>query len=139
MAMQIRRRLEGTGPFAPLALAALVIGSVFLLLAATGPSAVQWTGRQVHASEQGGVIYFSYQGQHYTMDDPGSKRTGTRTVYLDPADPAAAITASPVDRALDVVTVGGPCLAAAAFVAAGVRRQRRYRWRRLEFDRATRR
>jgi hypothetical protein len=92
----------------------------------------------VRGSEQGGIVTYSYRGVSYSLDDttsqqlPGSTKSKTRTVYLDPSDPSKARLDSAVARAIDVVTVISPFLAAIVFFGLGFRRkQRNDRRRRL--------
>ncbi len=128
----------GTGPYPWIGLALIVIGILSLIGTRYGSSWLLWTGQPVRGTEQGGIVYYSYRGVGYNLDDtgsrqvPGSGQTRTRSVYLDPSHPANAILNSTVARAIDIVTVIGPFLAGIVFVAIGFRRrQRNNRRRRL--------
>jgi len=95
-----------------------------LLVAANSSSALQWTGTAHRGTERDGIVFYSFGGRDYTLDDPGSTRTGERTLYLDPSRPADAVLPSLGDRVLDIGTVGVPYLVAIGFLLAGWRRRR---------------
>jgi hypothetical protein len=128
----------GTGAYPWIGLGLAVIGILSLVGTMYSSSWLLWTGQSVRGTEQGGIVNYSYRGVSYNLDDtrsqqlPGSTQSKTRTVYLDPSDPSNAILDSTVARAIDVVTVIGPFLAAIVFVGLGFRRkQRNDRRRRL--------
>jgi hypothetical protein len=81
----------------------------------------------VHGESRDGVVHYSFQGQNYTLSDRTAATFHETTVYLDPGDPATAILYDPLDRWVDVFSVGSPLLVAAVLLALGFKRQRRAR------------
>ena len=117
-------------PYVGFAIASFLIGALFLAIGWGDQSNVLWTGRAVHAQERDGVVYYVVNGETYTVDDPGSHRNGSTTVYLNPDTPSNAVLDSTVDRLLDVVTIGVPFATAPVLIVVGSLRQRRRRRRR---------
>ena len=121
-----RRWLQGTGPFSGLAVGFLLLGGLFLLIAMWSPSWILWTGHPVPSSERGGIVFYSYRGQNYSLDPPSRFVFHETTVYLEPANPSVAMLNDPVERAIDLVTVGGPVVVAVVLLGFGFRRRRRW-------------
>jgi hypothetical protein len=121
-------RIDGDGALIAAAAFFLALGSLLLVVALTSSSRVQWTGTSVHGVERGGIVFYSYDGQNYSLDD--TSRFLSHTVYLDPAKPATtAMLGSIGDRIVDLVSVLGPYGIAAVIIVVGVRRRRHYRRR----------
>jgi hypothetical protein len=131
-ATKVRRWFEGTGPFPILAVIMAAVGTMFLVLTLSSIGGLVWTGTAVKGNEQGGLVYYTYKGHVYTVDDLNSYRTGPRTVYVDPGNPGRAVLNTPVSGGIQLATVGGPYLIAAGFVVWSVRRKRFYLKRRRE-------
>lgn len=129
MSGTVRQWFEDTGAFTALAIALLVLGSLFVLAEVQSPSMLQWTGTGVHASQSGGIAFYSFQGQTYTLDVP-TPAAFSSTVYIDPADPSTAMFSNTLTRLTEAATVAGPYVAAALLLALGfARRSRRRRLR----------
>ena len=124
----VHRWFEDMGVFFAGAAALLVLGSLFLFAAVQSPSMLQWTGTPVKAVENGGIAYYSFQGQSYTLDVT-SPLMQTGTVYLDPADPSTAMFSNPLTRWTDIATIGGPYAAAGLLLGVGFARRSRRRRR----------
>lgn len=122
------RLFEDLGAFTAGAVALFLLGSLLLLAAVQSPTMLQWTGNAVHDVQSGGIAYYSFQGQSYTLNVP-SPAAWSSTVYLDPADPSNAIFGNPVTRWSDIVLVGGPYTASALLLALGFARRSRRRRR----------
>jgi hypothetical protein len=113
-----------------------VLGTIFLVFTLTSIGGLVWIGTPVHGVERDGIVYYSYGGQQYTIDDSGSYRTGPRTVYVDSSKPTRAVLATFGSQAIQDSIVGVPWIAALAFFVLAIRRKWRYvRYRR---DRETR-
>jgi hypothetical protein len=92
---------------------------------------LQWTGTAVQAVDHGGIAYYSFHGQNYTLDVTSPKLRSS-TVYLDPANPSNAMLSNPVTRWTDFATVGGPFAASVLLLTLGFVRRSRRRRRRLK-------
>jgi hypothetical protein len=105
------------------ALLAGAVASLFLLSVLASPNGWKWWNSvSVHGSEQGGVVFYSYQGQTYSMDDVSSMATRPRTVYINPANPNDAALSIEVAQVSDTAIVGGLYLVSAAFLVVVIRR-----------------
>jgi hypothetical protein len=93
------------------------------LFRGTGP--FSWTANSVHGTEQDGIVYYTYHGASYTVDDAGSRRSGSRTVYVIPSKPGDAELMVTGTRIVDWTTTGGPLLVAAGFLTWGFTRKSR--------------
>lgn len=117
---------EDLGAFIAGAAALFLLGSLLLLAAVQSPTMLQWTGTAVHDVQSGGIAYYSFHGQSYTLNVP-SPAAWSSTVYLDPADPSNAIFGNPVTRWSDIVLVGGPFAASVLLLTLGFARRSRRR------------
>ncbi len=125
----VRQWFEDTGAFTAFAVVFLVLGSLFVLAEIQSPSMLQWNGTGVHASESGGIAFYSFKGQTYTLDVP-TPSAFSSTVYIDPADPSTAMFSNTLTRLTEASTVAGPYALAALLLALGfARRSRRRRLR----------
>lgn len=110
-----------------------VVGLLFVALVLQSSTAVLWTGTRVDGYSQGGITYFAYQGQPYTIVDDGRAAGDTArvptAVYVPTDDPGQARQDSPL-RWVDAASVLVWFVAAAAVLVSGsVRRRRRIRGR----------
>ena len=126
---RMRRWFEDMGTYVAGAVALFIVGSLFLVAAVQSPSMLQWTGTAVKAVESGGIAYYSFHGQTYTMDVT-SPVLQSGTVYLDPADPSIAMFSNPLTRWADIATVGGPYAASVLLLTLGFARRSRRRRKR---------
>ena len=127
----LRQWFEDTGAFTGFAVALLVFGSLFVLAEIQSPSMLQWNGTGVHASESGGIAFYSFKGQTYTLDVP-TPSAFSSTVYIDPADPSTAMFSNTLTRLTEASTVAGPYALAALLLALGFARRSRRRRLRLK-------
>lgn len=127
----MRRWFEDMGVFMVWAVVLFMLGSMFLGAIVQSPSMLQWTGTAVHSVESGGIAYYSFYGQQFTLDVTSSWLQADR-VYLDPANPSDAMLGNPVVRWTELATVGGPYAAAVLLLTFGF--ARRSRRRRLRAD-----
>jgi hypothetical protein len=111
--------------FSGIGLGFLVLGLVFLVSILLTPDGWQWwlNAKTVHGHEQDGIVYYSYRGTNYTVNDPNSLRTGTHPVYLISSKPYAPQLTETGTQVFDWTVTGGPVLVAAGFVAWGFRRR----------------
>jgi len=93
----VHRWFEDTGAFTGFAIALFVVGTLFVLAEAQSPSLLQWTGTAVHNVQSGGIAYYSFHGQNYTLNVDSPDKWSS-TIYLDPADPSNAMFANTVHR-----------------------------------------
>ena len=123
----MRSTLSGTTPFSVIGLVFGVAASAFVASILLSPGGWQWwlDTKTVHGMERDGIVYYSYRGGNYTVDDQGSDRTGPRTVYLIPSQPSNAVLSETPTQVLDLGLTGGLYLVGCGFVAAGFLRRRR--------------
>lgn len=131
----LRRYADGMRGFMIAAGVLTVLGILAVLLEIQSPSFVQWSGIEVHGYTQGGITYYDYRGEAYTVDntgaDPSDQRKVPTTLWLhrsDPTDSTSAYIESGRNRWTDFGFTIGWFALAALIVAVGVLRQRR-RWR----------
>ena len=122
----MRKAFQGTGKFPVISACFALVGTVFLVLVLMNTSGLLWIGHEVHASERGGIVYYTYKGASYSINDPGNYRTGSRTIWIDPGKPSRVAFDGWVPRVSESLVVGGPYLAAAALGIGAVVRKRRY-------------
>ena len=125
---RMHRWFEDMSTFVAGAVALFMVGSLFLVAAVQSPSMLQWSGTAVKAVESGGIAYYSFHGQTYTLDVT-SPVLQSDTVYLDPADPSNAMFSNPVTRWTDIAAVGGPYTALVLLLTLGFARRSRRRRR----------
>jgi len=125
-ANRMQRWFEDMGTFIAGAVALFVVGSLFLVAAVQSPSMLQWTGTAVRSAESGGLLYYTFHGQTYTLDVT-SPVLGSSTVYVDPADPSNAMLSNPLTRLTDIGSVGGPYAASLLLLTFGLTRRARRR------------
>jgi hypothetical protein len=131
----VRERFAGLGPFVGTAAVLFVIGIIAVLLELQSPSLVQWDGIKVHGVTTGGITYYTYGGQHYSVDNiHASANDRTRrptTVWLDRSNPTdfnSAYIENAWARWLDFTIVMMWFFFAALILLAGLlRRRRRHR------------
>jgi hypothetical protein len=123
----IRRTLHGTGAFPWIGLAFVVGAAAFLasILLTPGGWGRWQDATAVHGTERNGIVYYTYRGVNYTVDDVGTTRNGTHTVYVVASQ---AWNGQLDDEAiLDWTVTIGPCVVGAAFVSYGIIRRNRRR------------
>ena len=124
----IRRRMGGTGGLPWVGLAVAVAGTFFLGSILVTPGEWQWwlQAKAVHGNEVHGIVTYTYHGVAYTIDDLQSARSGPRTVYLVPSNPAnGEATGHTENQIVDWSSTLGAYVAAGLFVAGGFVRKRR--------------
>ena len=127
MAGRVVGRVIGRGWLAVI-IALLVAGGLAVLVEAQSPSAVYWTGDRVAAYSEGGIIFYRYRGQDYTISDDDRGAADTQRVpvpvWVDPDDPTQA-RADNLVRWVDAVSVAGWFVAVVALLPVACVRQRR--------------
>lgn len=124
LAMGVRERLDGNRLLVSGVVLLALVGSLILHGSLSGDSGLQWTGTKVQGVERGGIVFWSYQGQSYTLDH--TSRFASDTVAFDAKDPAGtAELVYPVDRDVEAAAVLACPLAAVALAGFGVLRARR--------------
>ena len=127
------RRPQSNGFLKPYRVGAtvlLVLGALCLLVELQSPSLIFWTGERVPGTNDGGIIYYTVDGQNRTLNDPREPpaRPEPVVVYADPED-ASRDRSSNLARGFDLVFVLSPFVAAGAVVAVGLVRRRQFRRR----------
>jgi hypothetical protein len=111
-----------------LILALLAMGGVAVIVESQSPSNLYWTGDQVTAVSEGGVVFYQYGNRQYTITDDHRSANDTQpvslTVFVDPGQPSRALVDGPI-RWLDAALVAVWFLAAAALLPLAMSRQRR--------------
>ena len=129
----MRRLFDGTGGFAWASLGTAFVGTVFLIAIFASPGSWEWwSAKKVPGSEQNGIVYYTYGGRNYSVDDVNSFRTGPRSVWVDPSNPSNSVLHVTVAQASDSLVTGGPYAASVLLLVAGFRRKRRIRRQREE-------
>lgn len=129
---RLRGWFDGSGWFIGLAIAFAAAGILWLLAELQSPDVALWIGHHVTGSEQGGVVFYRWQGHTYGLDVPGFGSARAVSLYVDPRDPSVAMIDSPAGRAFADLLSASPFLLALALVAAGpVRNWRQRRRKRL--------
>lgn len=127
----VRRWFEDTGAFTGFAVALFMVGSLFVLAEVQSPSMLQWTGTAVHDVQSGGIAYYSFRGQTYTLN-VATPASFSSTVYIDPADPSTAMFSNTLTRWTEAATVAGPYAGSLLLLALGFARRAQRRRRRLK-------
>lgn len=132
---RIRGWFDGAGWFVAGAAGLFVVALLAVVLSLQVDN-LMWTGQPVHGTEQGGIVYYTWHGQSYTVDDSQGLGHGTSvTVYINPANPSGAVLDNPTDRVITYLVVGLPVLAGAGLLVMGG--TRKSRWRRRNAKRGT--
>jgi hypothetical protein len=119
------------------ALALAAVGLIFFGSILLSPGGWQWwEAAAVHGSEHRGVVFYSYRGANYSLDDLQSVRTGPRTVWVDPSNPATAVLSVSTPRVSDTAITLGPFVLAGVFFGAGLVRSRRHQRQRVAIERS---
>lgn len=125
----LRDRLEGNRGLVAVVVILVAVSLLILHSCLSGPTAVQWTGTKVAGDERGGIVYYSYGGQQYSIDDNG--RFNSTTVAFDDSDPSGtAMLLNPYERGFEIAGVVVPYLLAGGIVGLTLYRRRQ---RRAEF------
>ncbi len=124
---------DGAGWFVGLAIVLFALSLTVLLGELQSPDVVLWTGHRVTGTERGGIVYYSWHGQNYTIDAPGYGSAESVSVYLDPANPEHAMMDNIYNRLSTAALVGVPAAGGVALLVAGL--SRNYRMRRRELRR----
>ncbi len=121
-------RVRSATPFAVAAIVFLVFGLLGVLVELQSPSLVYWTGEHTTGTNNGGLIYYSVDGQHYTIDAPGPPpaQPVPAEVFFKGNDPSQALPDKPV-RWFDATVVLSPFVAAAASLTIWARRRAKAR------------
>ena len=114
-------------PYRTAAVVLLVLGVLCVLVELQSPSLVYWTGERVTGTNDGGIVFYTVDGQDRTLNDPreAPPRPVPQVVYADPDDGSRDRLAG-VGKAFDAVFVLAPFLAAGVVVLVGVARRRRF-------------
>jgi hypothetical protein len=134
MTEQPRRRPRLSGALAhtstKVSLALVVVGLLFALVELQSPSSLYWTGKAVHGTNSGGIVYYRVGGKNFTLDAPGAAPSHDTpvTVYVDPDDPGQGLLSRStrwVDAAgvLGWFVAAGACVGIAALRRASSRRR----------------
>lgn len=132
---RIRGWFEGAGWALAVAGGLFFVALLVALLVAQSGSRLLWTGQAVTGREQGGLVYYQWQGKSYTLDVPGYASAKSVTLYLDPGNPSDAGVDSTTDRVATILGIGLPVLAGMAVLVIGG--SRNYRWKRRNAKRGT--
>ena len=131
---RVRNWFDGAGWFVGLAVALFIFALLAVLVGLQSPDKLLWTGQQVTGTEQRGIIYYTWQGQSYTLDASGYGSSKAVSVYLDPGDPSHAVIDNVADRVVAGLLIGVPVAGGLALLAVGGTRN--YRWARRNAKRA---
>jgi hypothetical protein len=123
---RVRKWYDGSGWYVAGAVVLSVFAVLALLVGLQSPDHVLWTGQQVTGIEDQGIVYYSWHGQSYSIDVPGTASAKALSVYLDPADPSQAMINNVFDRVVASVLTLGPAVAALVLLVLGGTRN--YRW-----------
>lgn len=108
----------------------LVLGVLCLLVELQSPSLIFWTGERVPGTNDGGIIYYTVDGEDRTLNDPRAAPAQPEpvVVYVDPED-ATRDRSSNLALGFDAIFVLSPFVAAAAVITIGLGRRRTFRRR----------
>ena len=130
MRARIGRWFDGLGLFVGPAIALFVLALLVVVLELHTPEILLWTGHRVVGTEQGGIVFYRWHGQSYSLDAPGYQSSKAVSVFLDPGDANNAVVDNLADRAFVGFLIGGPVAVGAALIATGLIRRSRSRRRR---------
>jgi hypothetical protein len=125
MRARIGSWFDGTGWYIGLAVALFAFALVMVLAELQSPDVVLWTGHRVVGAEEGGIVYYRWHGQNYSLNAPGYGSAKAVGVYLDPGNPAHAVIDNIAARALTGSLIGLPAAGGVALLTIGL--SRRYR------------
>lgn len=114
-------------PYRIAALCLLVLGVLCVLVQLQSPSMILWTGDAVRGTDDGGIIYYTVNGDERTLNDPheAPPHPVPVTVYADPDDSSHDRVSGPA-KWFDAVFVSLPFAAAGVVLAVGIARRRRF-------------
>jgi hypothetical protein len=122
--VRLRERFDGLSGYVAVACLLLFVSVLGLLIEAQSSDKVLWTGTKVVGSEHGGIVFYRYQGQQYSLDGTGFDNKARITVYFDPSNPDSAQTDSLVVRAIDLGFTALPFTLAFLVVGRGMYRRK---------------
>jgi hypothetical protein len=134
MRARIAALFDGAGWFVGLALVLFAFSLIMLLGELQSPDLVLWTGHRVVGSEQGGIVYYRWHGQNYSLDAPGYGSSKAVGVYLDPGNPDHAMIDNVYNRMAVGSLIGVPFAGGVTLLALGLSRGYRSRRRQLRRD-----
>jgi len=125
-----------------LIVALLLMGVAAVAVEAQSPTRLYLTGARVAAYSEGGIVFYRYGDQGYTLDDERRSARDVEqvpvTVFVDRGDPSQALVDGP-GRWVDAALVGVWFVAALLVLPFARVRQRRRRQRQAEFAAGDRR
>jgi hypothetical protein len=123
---RLRDMFSGTTPCSAVAVVFALVGVAFLGSVLLSPGGWQWwlDAKAVHGTERDGIVFYSYGGTSYTVDDVGSSRNGPRTVYVIPSEPSNAALEEAPTQFLDWGMTAVPLVLAAGLVVVGLAKKR---------------
>jgi hypothetical protein len=128
---RIAALFDGAGWFVGLAIALFAFTLIIVLGELQSPDVVLWTGHHVVGTERGGIVYYQWRGQNYSLDVPGYGSSKAVSVYLDPGNPGHAMIDNAYNRAAVGALVGLPFAGGVTLLAIGLSRGHRFRRREL--------
>ena len=129
----VRKWFDGAGWFVGLAVALFTFALLAVFLTLQSSDSVLWTGQHVTGTEQGGIVYYRWDGDSYSLDAQGNGSSNAVSVYLDPGNPSHAVIDNAFGRAMAVLLIGVP-VAGGVVILGGTRN---YRWARRNAKRAS--
>ena len=128
---RIAALFDGAGWFVGSAIVLFAFTLIMVLGELQSPDAVLWTGHHVVGTEQGGIVYYRWHGQNYSLDAPGSGSSKAVDVYLDPGNPDRAMIDNIYNRLAVGTLIGLPFAGGVALLGLGFSRGYRSRRRQL--------
>lgn len=119
MRRRIRDAFDGSGLVISAAVFFFALG--LILIPVVFLSSVRWTGTSVQGVDRGGIVYYTYNGQNYSLDD--TSRFDSHTVYFRPSRPdTTAQLGNSAATVVDIGSVAVPFLIGLAIVGFETRR-----------------
>ena len=131
----VRKWFDGAGWFVGLAVALFTFALLAVFLTLQSSDSVLWTGQHVTGTEQGGIVYYRWDGDSYSLDAQGNGSSNAVSVYLDPGNPSHAVIDNAFGRAMAVLLIGVPVAGGVVLLILGGTRN--YRWARRNAKRAS--